>query len=127
MYKYTNKVIYPKLSYQIMGVCFSAHKKLGRYFREVEYCDFIEQEFVRLGVRFRREAIINKHNRVDFIIENKIVLEIKAKGFVKRNDYHQIQRYLQISNIRLGLLINFTNRYLFYKRIIRIDNWLNNK
>ena len=57
-------------------------------------------------------------NKIDFLIEEKIVLEIKAKTIIEKSDYYQIMRYLKILNKKLGLLVNFRNRYLRVKRVI---------
>ena len=50
-----------------------------------------------------------------------MVLELKAKKVITKDDYYQIQRYLQMLNIKLGLLVNFRNRYLKPIRVVRID------
>ncbi len=60
-------------------------------------------------------------NKADFIIDSKIVLEIKSKPIIERQDYEQIQRYLQAGNFKLGLLVNFRNRYLKPIRVIKKD------
>ncbi|MBP9686504.1 MAG: GxxExxY protein [Candidatus Doudnabacteria bacterium] len=56
-----------------------------------------------------------------FLVEDVIVLELKAKPFLLREDYVQVQRYLHIANVRLGILVNFRPRYLQPKRILRPD------
>jgi len=48
-------------------------------------------------------------------------LEIKAKTIIEKSDYYQIMRYLKILNKKLGLLVNFRNRYLRVKRVINPD------
>ena len=60
-------------------------------------------------------------NIIDFLIEDKIVLEIKAKPLILKEDFVQTQRYLQSLNKQLGLIVNFRNRYLKPVRIVRID------
>ena len=118
----TNKLIYPELSYFLTGLLFSVHNKLGRYCREKQYGDEIENRLKELKVPYKREFIIKERGNVfDFLIDNKIILEIKAKSNILKEDYYQIQRYLQSSNIKLGLLANFRSQYLKPKRIIKID------
>lgn len=118
----TNKLIHPELSYLLTGLLFAVHNKLGRYCRERQYGDEIENKLKELKISYKREfAIKGSGNSFDFLIESKIVLEIKAKSNILKEDYYQIQRYLQGSNIKLGLLVNFRSQYLKPKRIIKID------
>ena len=118
-----NKLIHPKLSYLITGICFAVHNEVGKYAREKQYCDVIEQKLKENNIFYKREFIIlNDSNRVDFLVDNKIVLEIKAKRMLIKEDYYQLQRYLQSLDIKLGLLINFSDKYLKPRRIVRIDN-----
>jgi len=117
-----NKLIYPKLSYTIVGSCFDVHNERGRFAREKQYCDALEQKLRDLKIPYKREFHANNTGNIaDFIINNKIVLEIKAKRSVTKDDYYQVQRYLQVLNIKLGLLVNFRNRYLKPIRVIRIE------
>jgi len=116
------KLIYPELSYTITGVCFEIHNKLGRYSREKQYRDAIAEKLGEINIPYKKEFNVkDTGNIIDFIIDDKIILEIKAKRFITKEDYYQIQRYLQILKIKLGLLINFHNRYLKPIRVIRID------
>lgn len=116
------ELIYPQLSYLVTGLCFEAHNELGRYCREKQYGDFLERRFKELKIPYKRElAISGTGNTVDFLVENKIILELKNKRMVTREDYYQIQRYLQAAKIKLGLLVNFRDRYLKPLRIVRID------
>ncbi len=116
------KLILPKLSYLITGVCFDVHNQQGRYAREKQYCDSIEEKLKRLSIHYVREYTVeDSSNRVDFLIDNKIILEVKAKRFLLKENYYQLQRYLQSCDKKLGLLVNFRNRYIKPKRIVRID------
>ena len=117
-----NKLIYPDLSYKITGILFDVHNQLGRYSKEKQYCDLIEIKLDESKIPFKREYTLkDTGNRVDFLIDDKIILEVKAKKFILKEDYYQLQRYLQFLDKKLGLLVNFRNRYLKPKRIIRID------
>ncbi len=122
------KIIYPELSYAITGICFNVHNKLGRYAREKQYADFLEKKLNETKISFEREYNIkNTGNIVDFLIDNKIILELKAKKFIIKEDYYQLQRYLQILNFKLGMIVNFRNRYLKPIRIIKINTDIKSK
>ena len=116
------KLIYPELSYLLTGILFEVHNILGRYCREKQYGELLEKKLKELKINYERELrISDSGNIIDFIIENKIVLELKAKPFILKDDYYQIQRYLQKLNLKLGLLVNFRSRYLKPIRIIKIE------
>ena len=65
-----------------------------------------------------------KGNRIDYLIEQKIIVDIKAKPFITKEDYRQMQRYLQSSNMELGMIVNFRNVYLKPKRILNSEGKL---
>lgn len=122
------KLIFPEMSYLITGICFDAQNTLGRFSREKQYCDFIEEKLKELKIPFERELRQKKDgNVIDFMIDSKIILEAKAKRFILKEDYYQIQRYLQSLNIKLGLLVNFRSRYIKPLRIVRIDTDIRKK
>jgi len=116
-------VLYPELSYTITGICFDVHNKLGRFSREIQYADELETEFIKRKVGYKREKRIIKEERftgniIDFIVEDCMILELKAKSITTKEDYYQAKRYLISANKQLGLVINFRDTYLKPKRVL---------
>lgn len=123
------KIILKELSYQINGLLFKVHNELGRFSREKQYGDALEKLFTQEKVRFQREKelpielVDNQYtNKVDFLIEDKILLDLKARSVVSKEDYYQMNRYLEASGCDLGLIVNFRNKYLKPIRVIRANS-----
>lgn len=116
------KFIYADLSYKLGGLFFRAHDTLGRFGRERQYGDFLEKLLKENGISYERERTISKTgkdvNRADFIIDNKLLIELKTKPVIDRSDYYQVQRYLEYANLFLGIIVNFQQKYLKPKRVI---------
>ncbi len=71
---------------------------------------------------YRRElSLSGTGNRIDFVVFDKILIEIKAKPFLNKDDFAQVQRYLKVMDLKLGLLINFWARSALPHRILRKD------
>jgi len=117
-------ILYPELSYDIFGILFEVHNNIGRYAKEIQYSNLLEKILLTKNISYKRELTIgDSQNRIDSLIDDKIIIEIKAKQVLQRKDYTQLQRYLQEGTIDLGILVNFRQRYLTPKRIVRIQNW----
>lgn len=118
----TDKIIEKDLSYRLGGIFFEIQNELGRFCRERQYADSLEKKLTDCKISFQREFPVSisgrKSNFIDFIIEDRILLDLKAKPFVEKEDYYQMKRYLEITNIKLGLIINFRDRYLKPRRIL---------
>lgn len=120
------RIIYPDLSYKINGILFAIHNQLDRFCNERQYSDAIENNLENLKIKYEREKVLPPsfegelvgRNRIDFIIEEKIVLEIKAKRLIEKEDYYQMKRYLEALNKKLGIIVNFRDKYIKPKRII---------
>lgn len=116
-------LLFPELSYQIIGILFTTHNELGRFCKESQYSKTIEKKLDQLRVPYKREcAIGDSGNVVDFIIDDKILLELKAKNLLTKDDYFQTKRYLTATQLRLGILVNFRDKYLHPKRILKLPN-----
>lgn len=118
-------VMYPELSYSICGLCFTVHNDLGRFRSESQYCDALEELLKTNNLKYLREKIMppsfkgeGNRNIPDFIIEDKIVLDLKAKRLVTKDDYFQMKRYLFSSKYKLGVIVNFRQKYLTPKRVL---------
>ncbi len=116
------QIIYRELSYNVTGLLFKVHNTLGRYAREKQYGDVFDEMLKQENLHYSREHKIGTlGNIADFIIDNKMVIELKAKPILTKDDYYQTQRYLLTTGYKLGLLVNFRNRYLKPVRVIRSD------
>jgi GxxExxY protein len=122
-----SNLLYNEETYKIIGLCMNVHKELGKGFNEVVYGDALEIEFIDNNIIYSRETfydIIYKGNllkhkyKADFVIENKIVLEIKAISSLTDSQIKQTINYLAVSKLKLGLLINFGEDSLKTKRVI---------
>lgn len=118
-----NKIVHKELSYKLTGIFFKVHNKLGRFRSERQYADKVEQHFEEKGVSYKREFSLAgdaKGNRVDFLVDGKIIVDIKAKKMITKEDYYQMMRYLRSGGLKLGLIVNFRNTYLKAIRVLNV-------
>ena len=120
-------LIYKEESYQIIGKCFEVHNNLGPGFLEIVYKDALEYEFRKANIKFEREKeyLVNYKGKVlrhkfyaDFVIYNKIILEIKSVSGIPDEFIALAINYLKVSKNKLALIVNFGELKLNYKRII---------
>ena len=114
------------ITYKIIGCSMEVHKQLGNGFQEVIYQRALAMEFQKNGLLFSREHEMTiaydgediGTRRVDFLVENQIMVELKAVS--KLDDRHLAQaiNYLEAYNVEVGLLINFGSKSLQYKRVV---------
>lgn len=122
-----SNIIYKNESYDIVGVLFDVYNNLGSGFSEIVYKDAIEYEFKNLNIPFQREKeyhvnykdTVLKHKfYADFVVFDKIILEIKSVENIHDKHIAQCINYLKVSGNRLALLANFHKDLLDYKRIV---------
>ena len=103
------------------------HTKLGKGFKEVVYKDALEIEFKKNTILYEREKpfniqyddVILKHRfDADFFVFDSVILEIKAARLFHYDNFRQTLNYLKASQVKLGILINFGEDKLNFKRIV---------
>jgi GxxExxY protein len=120
-------ILYKTESYKLVGILFEVHNNLGKGFSEIVYKDALEYEFKHSLIQFEREKeysvnykdTILKHKfYADFVVLDKIILEIKSCKSLNDEHIAQCINYLKVSNNKLAILVNFNEDSLEYKRII---------
>jgi GxxExxY protein len=118
-----------EITEKIIGASFEVHKFLGNGFQEVIYQRALAYEMRLADLSFEREIeqqIFYKDlpepigtRRADFVVEGKVLVELKAK--IELEDVHLAQalNYLKVYKLQVGLLINFGSKSLTFKRLIR--------
>ena len=114
-------------SYKLIGICMEVHRELGMGFKEGIYKDALEIEFGNNKIQYEREKsfkieykgkILKHRYQADFVVFNQIVLEVKATSFIVDSFVAQTINYLKASGLKLGIIANFGEKSLTYKRIV---------
>ena len=121
-----NDLLYPELSYKIIGILFDVYNKMGYGYQEKYYQRAVATKLKENNINFREQfpiEIIFDNNKIgkyflDFLIEDKIILEIKKMDKFLKSNFDQTYAYLKSTKLELGILANFTKMGLQYKRII---------
>ena len=120
-------MLYPELSYEIIGVLYKVYNSLGSGYQEKYYQRALEKEFRLHRIKFENQLPIRLKYQgddlgiyyLDFLIEGKIVLEIKVASKFYPKDIRQILGYLKAKNVKLGILACFGKNGMIYKRILK--------
>ncbi len=121
------EIILKEESYKIVGACMEVHRELGMGFKEIIYKDALQMEFVALGINFEREKPYTIHYKgkalprkyfADFVVFDSIILEVKATPVIINPFVYQTINYLKASGIKLGIIANFGEKSLVYKRVV---------
>jgi len=116
---------YSEITSRIIGCAMTVHTELGNGFQEVIYQRALEIEMTITGLNFKREFEMpifyrNQHigtRRVDFLVEDVISVELKAITKLEDVYFAQAINYLEAYNLEIGLLINFGEQSLVFKRL----------
>jgi GxxExxY protein len=120
-------IIYKQESYDIIGLCMEVHNNLGSGFLEIVYKDALEYELKNSKIEFEREKmydikykdIILPHKfYADLIVYDKIILDLKSVSEINDKHLAQMINYLKVSGIKLGLIVNFGDLDLNFKRVV---------
>jgi GxxExxY protein len=122
-------LIYPSLSYKLIGIAFNIHNKMGGGLREKAYEEGFAHALEKTNISFERQLKIpieylgmKVGNRfLDLLVNDKIVVELKATDRFYKNDIHQLFEYLRVSGLKLGILINFGKNTVKFKRIVNLE------
>jgi len=122
-----NNILYKDESYSIIGCCIEVYNVLGRGFLEVVYKDALEIEFQMNNIPYTREKIfeieykgkiLQRMYQADFILFDKIILEVKHYKILSNDNLAQTLNYLKVSGLKLGILANFGESSFNSKRVI---------
>ncbi|MBI4946219.1 MAG: GxxExxY protein [Bacteroidetes bacterium] len=119
-------LLYPELSYQIVGCSFEVFKALGYGHPEKIYQKAMAVLFKERGIAHKEQVYIpfKFHDKIidkkflDFIVDEKVVVELKKNFHFSKAHIDQVVKYLRESNCKLAILINFGKEGVTFKRII---------
>jgi len=122
-------LVYPDLCYQIIGILFEIYRQLGSGYQEKYYQKILATELKRCGLPYQEQVatpLIYKGNKIanyflDFVIDNKIVLELKKGDRFSQRHIEQVLAYLKATNLKLGIIANFTKNGVRFKRIVNLN------
>ena len=122
------ELVFKEEAYKIIGACMTVHRELGCGFLEAVYAEALEVELISQGIPLKREVPISieykgkplkKSYVADFICYDKIILELKAINRLESVHEAQVINYLKATGRKLGILVNFGEQSLKYKRIVK--------
>jgi GxxExxY protein len=121
-----SKIIYPELSYEIIGAAFKVFNNLEYGHNEKYYQRALEEEFKIKKINFEKEKEVDLlyldkkigKYRLDFILENKIVVELKVLSDFRQRHIKQVMGYLKETKLKLAIIIYFTKAGVKYRRVV---------
>ncbi|MCH6201066.1 GxxExxY protein [Aquiflexum sp. LQ15W] len=121
-----------EISREVVDACYKIHSQLGPGLYESVYENILFYELVKKGLKVQKEIpidviwdglVFEQGFRADLIVEEKVLVELKSVEEISKKHYKQVLTYLKLTNLKLGLLINF-NENLIKDGIRRIVNGL---
>ena len=123
-------LIFPEQSYEIVGALFEVFHELGAGLKERHYYPAIKEALIKRGMDIKEQLHVPvqfQQNKIgtqflDFLIDDKIVLELKVDTRFRKPDYDQIKAYLATSNCSLGILARFDADGVTFHRVLNPNN-----
>jgi GxxExxY protein len=121
-----------EISREVVDACYKIHSQLGPGLYESVYENILFYELVKKGLKVQKEIpidviwdglVFEQGFRADLIVEEKVLVELKSVEEISKKHYKQVLTYLKLTNLKLGLLVNF-NENLIKDGIRRIVNGL---
>jgi len=122
-----SKLLHNELTYKLQGLFFEIRNTYGPGQKENIYNNLLAEALKENKIPFEREKFINIYTpngkvagtyKPDFVIDDKVIIEIKSSRYTTRIDEKQLYYYLRNSKYEIGLLVNFSTANLYVKRII---------
>lgn len=115
-----------KLTHKIIGIAYEIFNTLGPGYPEKIYQKAFAEKFKQQNIEFKKELYCDLcmddkkigYFFLDFLVDKKVILEIKARGEIFKKDISQILTYLKINHIKVGLIILFSNDGVKLKRLV---------
>jgi len=115
------------ITQKIIKCAFKVHNNIGNGFQELIYQRALAYEFAKENLIFEREKEMDIYydnikignRRVDFLVDNDIMVELKAVTELERVHVAQTMNYIETYRVKIGLLINFGNRRVDVRRFIK--------
>lgn len=120
-------LLYSDLTHEIIGAAMEVHSTLGPGFLENVYEEALAVELDLRNISFERQKNVDvfyknvkiKNYVCDVMVENKVLIELKALNSLTTNEHAQTLNYLKATGLKVGLLFNFGQKSLKYKRFIK--------
>lgn len=122
-------LVYPELSFKIVGCAFEVYNKLGFGHAEKYYQKALSIELTDKKIPFKEQVyfplryndeIIGK-GFCDFVIDEKVIVELKKNAHFSKANIDQVNQYLKTSNLKLAILVNYTSSGAIFKRLVNIN------
>ncbi|MEO6302035.1 MAG: GxxExxY protein [Bacteroidia bacterium] len=124
-----DNLVYPELSYKIVGCAFEVFNELGFGHAEKYYQKAMAIGLKNVGLNFKEQfyaplkfqgELVGKLY-LDFLVEDKVIIELKKSDHFSKSNIDQVNQYLLSSKLQLALLINFSAKGIISKRLVNIN------